>query len=446
MIKGAVAFGIVLVSAVGLTAPPDPTIEYAFAQKCYHSLDKTGDKGWNKCLRKFNAVVRDYPKSDIAPKALFSVGRLYQEKFGISHDPEDLQKSLEAFNALLKKYPKNSLADDALYRIGVLRFEKQKDREKAEKAMKALVERYPEGDMQPLAAKYLQKLEAGPQGPAALAPPVISIRPKGEDEDPSTGSGRTGREKPIEEENPQEKKEMSPPESKIDFSIKTVVIDPGHGGEDPGAIGPDGSKEAVVALQIARKLSFKLKNDLKLKVHLTRTTNKNLSLEERNRIANKLGADLFISIHANASESPKLSGVQTFYLNNATSKAASKLADRENKSAGKRRDLSQNILSTMLQNANTEDSRVMAREVHNALVKHLRRKEGSTRDLKVDSALFYVLVGAKSPGILVETSFISNPKEEKRLKDAGFQWSVAEGIAQGVKNYINSRGKMASSL
>lgn len=437
MQKGGVVL-VVLVSllgAVAIATPPNPVTEYAFAQKCYHSLDKTADHGWEKCIHKFKTIVDDFPKSELAPNALFSIGRLYQEKFDTSHDAQDLQKAFETYNVFLKAHPKEPLSDDALYRIGTMRLEKQHDKAKATKAFAALLERYPESDMALLAQKYLQKLEGTLSSP--VTEPVISIEPAADEESPTLP--RLPAKLPRLEE-----KGTSPAQE--NFSIKTVVIDAGHGGDDPGAIGPHGTKEAVVALQIARKLSFKLKNDLGLKTHLTRTRNKTLTLEERNQKANRIGADLFISIHANANDSSKVSGVQTFYLNNATNKAASRLATRENKSAGKKLDLSQQILSTMLQNANTDESRDLAREVHNAMVKHLRRSQNSVKDLKVDSALFYVLVGAKSPSILVETSFISNPKEEKRLKDSDFQWEVAEGIAQGVKNYLQSRQKMASSL
>lgn len=451
MIKGVTLFGLLLIATVAWATPPNPVTEYAFAQKCYYSLDKKSDHGWEKCIRQFQIIVDDFPKSELAPKSLFTIGRLYQEKFEVSHDPQDLQKTFETYNLFLKSYPKDLLADDALYRIGLLRFEKQKDSPRAAKAFRALIERYPESDMAPLTQQYLEKMEGKPENaasasvptPAPVSEPVISADPISDEE------GKIPQkfpEKITPPATPLPAKTRAGPQSEKDFSIKTIVIDPGHGGEDPGAIGPKGTQEAVVALQIARKLSFKLKNDLGLKTVLTRTTNKTLTLEERNQKANRLGADLFISIHANANDSATANGVQTFYLNNATNKAAGRLAARENKAAGKKIDVSQQILSTMLQNANTDESRDLAREVHNALVKHLRSSKNSVKDLKVDSALFYVLVGAKSPGILVETSFITNPKEEKRLKNSDFQWEVAEGIAQGVENYLESRQKTASSL
>ena len=418
----------------------DPITDYAFAQKCYHTLDKTVSRGWDKCIKQFEQIVTTYPKSDQAGKALFSIGRLSQEKCNITHDEEDLQKAFKALNEFVKTYPQDLMADDALYRIGSLRYEKQGDKVKVEKAMKAILDRYPNGDMAKPAQEYLDKIngiqtEIIPTSQIEKKGSVISASPDEEDaasipekvETPPTVSIKT-------------------PVSEMDFHIKTVAIDPGHGGEDPGAEGPNGTKEADIALQISRKVAFKLKNDLNLRPFLTRTKNKTLTLDERNLIANKKKADLFISIHANANDSPKPAGVQVFFLNNATNQASKRLAARENKESKKPKNVSEKILSTMLQNANTEDSRDLAKLVQKSLVAHLAKKYPAVKDLKVDSALFYVLVGAKSPSILVETSFITNPKEEKRLKDSQYQWEIAQGITNGIKKYIETRHKVATSL
>lgn len=414
------------------TAPlfaSDPITDYAFAQKCYHTLDKKVSRGWDKCIKQFEEIVTAYPKSDQAGKALFSVGRLSQEKYNIAHDEEDLQKAFKSLNEFVKTYPQDLMADDALYRIGTLRYEKQGDRAKAERAMKAILERYPNGDMAKPAQEYLDKMDGIQTGSVISTP--------SEDEEDAA---------PIPEKVEPAPVTVKTPVSEMDFQIKTVAIDPGHGGEDPGAEGPDGTKEADVALQISRKVAFKLKNDLNLRPFLTRTKNKTLTLEERNLIANKKKADLFISIHANANESPKPTGVQVFYLNNATNQASKRLAARENKESKKPKNVSEKILSTMLQNANTEDSRDLANMVQKSLVAHLAKKYRAVKDLKVDSALFYVLVGAKSPSVLVETSFITNPKEEKRLKDSQYQWEIAQGITNGIKKYIETRHKVATSL
>jgi len=156
----------------------------------------------------------------------------------------------------------------------------------------------------------------------------------------------------------------------------------------------------------------------------------------------------FISVHANASEGRSMSGVETYYLNNATDEAANRLAKRENHSSQARVSKVDHIISTMLQNVDTEESREVATKVQGALTSTLARfgKQGKVHDRGVRSALFYVLVGAKCPAILVETSFISNPREEKLLRDRAYQSSIAGAITNGVGSYLHERDRKMVSL
>ena len=225
-----------------------------------------------------------------------------------------------------------------------------------------------------------------------------------------------------------------------------IVIDPGHGGKDTGAIGPSGIKEKTVTLAVSKKLVQILKTKFDAQVFLTRTEDKTMPLEMRNAFANKKKADLFISIHANANKDRKVSGIETYYLNNATDEAAKRLAVRENKSAAKPQNEVDSILLTLFQNYNTEESRLFAQDVHKTMMSRLSRNYKDIKDHKVRSALFYVLVGAKCPGILVETSFISNPVEEKRLVNSTYETHVAEAIADGVDQFIKSNKSSLASL
>lgn len=224
-----------------------------------------------------------------------------------------------------------------------------------------------------------------------------------------------------------------------------IVLDPGHGGEEEGAVGPHGVREKDVTLQIAQMTAEQLRSQLGAKVWLTRTKDKNLSLEKRYKIAKKKRADLFISIHANASPDHKHNGVETYYLNNASDEAAIKLAARENQSwKGPRSDIDQ-VLSTMMQNAVTDESRELATTVHSNIVKNVNSRYKGVRDRKVRSALFYVLVGTQCPSILVESSFITNPREEMRLADPTYQQQIADAIVAGVKTFEDaSHGRVAN--
>lgn len=217
-----------------------------------------------------------------------------------------------------------------------------------------------------------------------------------------------------------------------------IVIDPGHGGKDTGAIGPNGVEEKTVTLAIAKKLAKELEKEMGATVYLTRTRDVDLPLEKRNKFANDKKADLFISIHANANRNKNVSGIETYYLNNASDEAAKRLAQRENRSAEKPQSQVDKILLTLSQNYNTEESRVFASDVHKNVVSKLSGKYKGLKDHKVRSALFYVLVGAKCPGILVETSFISNPTEEKRLTNPVYQTAIADAIAAGVEQYVRT--------
>ncbi len=189
-----------------------------------------------------------------------------------------------------------------------------------------------------------------------------------------------------------------------------------------------------------------LRNILDADVRLTRQDDRYIPLEERNTLGNKIHADLFVSIHVNASESSKPHGIETYYLNTASDKAAQRLADRENRVFGREASTLQKILTTMLQNANTDESRELAISVQSAMVQGLSKTYSNILDKHVKTALFYVLVGSKSPGILVETGFVTNPTEEGRLKSANYRRLLAESIAAGIQNYLIDRTAMGKNL
>lgn len=224
------------------------------------------------------------------------------------------------------------------------------------------------------------------------------------------------------------------------------MIDPGHGGKDDGAKGPHGIKEKDLTLKIAKQLAAVLRNTLDAEVRLTRQDDRYIPLEERNTLGNKVNADMFVSIHVNASESRDPHGIETYYLNTASDKAAKRLADRENRAFGKEASTLEKILTTMLQNANTDESRELAISVQSSMIQHLSKSFPNVLDKHVKTALFYVLVGSKSPSILVETGFVSNPIEEKRLNSADYQRQLVESLATGIKKYLNASQAVRRNL
>lgn len=217
--------------------------------------------------------------------------------------------------------------------------------------------------------------------------------------------------------------------------IKKIVLDPGHGGKDPGAIGVDGVAEKDVVLRIAKKLAAKLKREMGVEVVLTRKDDSFVPLEDRTAIANAEDADLFISLHMNASPNEEARGIETYYLDATSDEASIRLAARENGTSRKNISDLQLILSSLTQNMKLEDSITLAHRLHGSLVDGMAKKLGDIRDLGVKKALFYVLVGARMPSVLVEMFFITNKSEGRAMSRDSSQNSVVDALFDGIKKY-----------
>lgn len=217
--------------------------------------------------------------------------------------------------------------------------------------------------------------------------------------------------------------------------LRKIVIDPGHGGKDPGAIGVGGMAEKDLVLSVAQKLARKLKSDMGIQVILTRTDDRFVALEDRTALANSEDADLFISLHMNASPNSEARGIETYYLDNTTDEAAIRLAAREN--SGSRRNISdlQFILSDMTQNMKLEDSITLAHRLQGALVGGMGKVMTEVRDLGVKKALFHVLVGARMPSVLVEMFFITHPAEGRALSRESYQDAMVEALYDGIAKF-----------
>ena len=220
--------------------------------------------------------------------------------------------------------------------------------------------------------------------------------------------------------------------------IRRVVVDPGHGGHDPGAIGPGRTMEKEVVLAMGRRLAERLRSELELDVVMTRATDIFIPLEERTAIANKVNADLFISIHANASLNRNATGIETYYLNLAKTDKARQLAARENNTTLEKVSVLQGILFDLMANAKINESAHLADEVQKGSWKRVNGRYPAVRNNGVKQGPFYVLVGATMPSILVETAFLSNEAEEKNLNDPEYQQTTVDGIVDGIRSYITS--------
>lgn len=217
--------------------------------------------------------------------------------------------------------------------------------------------------------------------------------------------------------------------------LRKIVLDPGHGGKDPGAIGAGGITEKEIVLNIAQKLAVKLRREMGVEVVLTRTDDRFVALEDRTALANAEDADLFISLHTNASSNSEARGIETYYLDNTTDEAAIRLAAREN--ATSRRNISdlQFILSDMMQSMKQEDSIALAHRLQGSLVEGMNRVMSDVKDLGVKQALFYVLVGARMPSVLVEMFFITNRIEGRAMTQQKYQDAMVEALFHGIQKY-----------
>jgi N-acetylmuramoyl-L-alanine amidase len=225
-----------------------------------------------------------------------------------------------------------------------------------------------------------------------------------------------------------------------------IVLDPGHGGADPGAQGVDGLLEKDVVLAIAQRLKRRLEESSNAKVLLTRETDATRTLAERTAFANANSADLFVSIHANADRSGDLQGIETYTLNNSNDRATIRLAKMENGPAVRvgRGDLSF-ILSDMVQSGKEEESNALAERLHSRVLARLRSRYTDVHNLGVKKGPFYVLVGAYMPCVLVETSFLSHPVEGKRLGTTAYQHDIAEGLFLGITDFLGD-ARLAKTL
>ena len=217
--------------------------------------------------------------------------------------------------------------------------------------------------------------------------------------------------------------------------LRKIVLDPGHGGRDPGAIGAGGVAEKDIVLSVAKRLARKLRDELGVQVILTRHDDRFVPLEDRAALANSEGADLFISLHVNASPNSEARGIETYYLDNTTDEAAIRLAARENDTS--RRNISdlQFILSDMTQNMKLEDSITLAHRLQGSLVGGMTKVMGDVKDLGVKKALFHVLVGARMPSVLVEMFFISNRAEARAMSQDSHQDALVDSLYEGIQKF-----------
>ncbi|MBE3124548.1 MAG: N-acetylmuramoyl-L-alanine amidase [Acidobacteria bacterium] len=255
---------------------------------------------------------------------------------------------------------------------------------------------------------------------------------------------------PVDKTQPPVKREVAPRDPslagtsmarQLGLGVRTIVIDPGHGGPRPGTISKSGLQEKTVNLDVALALRKLLKEKAGLDAILTRESDVDVPLENRTVIANQKRADLFVSIHSNAHRDKKRGGVETFFLNISPDPSVIELAASENATSTKNIGEMKTVLQKIVRNSKIQESRDLAEFIQQSLVRALSTDLPAIKNLGVKGGPFWVLIGGEMPSVLVEISHLSNAKEEAKLKTKKYRELAAQGIYDGIMEYIRSLGK-----
>jgi len=228
----------------------------------------------------------------------------------------------------------------------------------------------------------------------------------------------------------------------LGLKIGRIVVDPGHGGHDTGTIGPTGLKEKDVVLDVALRLRKLLERNTGCEVIMTRRDDTFIPLEERTAIANEKGADLFISIHVNASRDRNARGIETYYLNFTSSPEALEVAARENATSQESVHQLQDLIKQIAMTEKIEESQDFARQLQREVYTRVTKVSGAQRDRGVKKAPFVVLIGANMPSVLAEISFLTNPRDERMLKRPDYRDKIASALYDGIVEYVKNLGEV----
>jgi N-acetylmuramoyl-L-alanine amidase len=226
----------------------------------------------------------------------------------------------------------------------------------------------------------------------------------------------------------------------LGLKIGRIAIDPGHGGHDTGTIGPTGLREKDIVLDVGLRLKKLLERKVGCEVVMTRSDDTFIPLEERTAIANEKAADLFVSIHANASRDRSARGIETYYLNFTSSPDALEVAARENATSQESVHQLQDLIQKIAMTEKIEESEEFARQLQKEVYRRTSQLSGKQRDRGVKKAPFVVLIGANMPSVLAEISFLTNPRDEKSLRRSDYRQKIAEALCQGILDYVNNLG------
>lgn len=398
------------------TDPQGPSADdaqYALASSWVWRIKAGDTEAPKQAIEAFQKLIRNYPHSGYVPHAHYWSGRCY------AHIGEDY-RAITQYQIVESRYAGSKIADTSQLELARV-YVRQGYVTRAEVLYATLIESSRDQGIIVAATEELRPLKTQP----------FKIQQK------PIGSPRDEIIQAQKQSEPQPK--PSVPDSltrEFGLTAKTIVIDPGHGGKDPGALGRGTLQEKAIVLGISKKLREVLTRR-GYTVLMTRDTNRYIPLKQRTAFATQHKADLFLSIHANASENRKATGIETYYLSVTSMDSASEaLAARENADSGYSIQELEALLKGIIQKSKSEDSKQLARHVQQALV-----QATGAIDRGVKHARFVVLIGTNVPAILIEAGFVSNPTEGHRLTTPAYQHKIATAIAQGIETFLGKTEK-----
>ena len=446
--------------------PPDYERAKAQLARLHHGKHSAAE--WQACANAFRKAYDKNPKWRLRAAALYRCGVALEGRARVTRAVSDARRAVSTYELTVRAHSSSALADDALFRSALVYNELLREPAKARGCLDRIAKHYPKSDFAKAAAMYRAKMDApkgkavknakaAPGRKAAVKPDASKAPPKKEavrksapkkaepakSAEASKKAAKPAPKKSAKAEPAKAVKQARAPAPKekpiaqnlaaqLGLSVRTVVIDAGHGGRDPGTM-HHGVVEKDVNLDVAKRLGEILAKR-GYTVKYTRDRNKWLSLGERVRLGKKAQGDLFVSIHVNACDNPKATGFETYILDFARTSSASRLAAIENANSGRLGDMD-NVLTEILRGARTAESRRLADRIQSSTLSHLKKQGFKVNDGGVKGAPFFVLVGSSMPSVLVEIGYCSNKYEASRLKNPKYRQQVAQGLANGIHAY-----------
>lgn len=440
-----------LVLALWLVAawPAVAADTYPDAVKAFQALSQDEARAnrrdlWIALSERFRRLADTAPSADERVKALWYAAQAWEEIARRSHLAMDARRAADAYGLVVSRAPTHRLADDAALRQGQL-MAKAGDVAAARQILERLIVQFPKGDMVPDARRELARLSGTPARAAppvtwsntssSLAKPPASTQTKSQPS--SSAAQQPSKPRAISEK---QKKQAGNLVEQLGLTVRTVVLDAGHGGKDPGAMAY-GLREKDINLRMARILG-PLLEARGFRVVYTRSRDTYLSLDKRTQIANAAKGDLFLSIHCNAHTDASIHGFELYYLDLATDTQAIRVAARENGVSEKKISDMQLILSDLLLHSKIDESKTLARVMQNYVITDAGKKFG-LQDHGARGAFFYVLTGVRMPAVLVELGYITHAEEARRLRDKAYLRSIAQSLVQGVVAYTKQLERFA---